>query len=245
MRQLYSDPDFTGGYTIPGVAAFWQFTRDQWYVVCRVLYREHIRGHMSRDPSGITDPDTTEIAWIHQRVKQLLLGMVNDPTQTWNRIQWGARIPWNKVACYGYWSGSGGDVFMSFQQWSGLYGSCGNEIVYDASYQSGLAALNAPLDSVEPWGDIYHQDIYEAECDAIYNEALGSMGLTSGVPSIGSAPGAGGGWSTLVAGGDTSKSTDTSEESKSGGVGAGAVIATVLAVVAIGGLGWLGYRWLA
>ena len=173
MLAIYSDPDFTG-YPLPAGSppSFWRITRDQWYVIARILFREHVRQHAFTDP-GKRDPDDAELAGIIYHVREMLKGMMSDPA--WQNAPWGIRIPWVVIACYADWRASGWDRTVSYPQYM-----CPPETLSDASYQSGISAYSSYLDAIEPFSDLMNNARYEIACDQAFNQAISSYSLAGG-----------------------------------------------------------------
>jgi hypothetical protein len=226
MIAIQSDPDFTGVPLQPGSGqAWWQLTRDQWYVITRIVFREFIRAYAFTHP-GQEDPNDVDLSTISYKVRVMVQGMMNDPTQAWSHIVWGMPIPWYVVACWAYWQASGQSDVIRWDQYT-TWG-CSPQIA-DRSYISGLAALNAPLDASEPFTDMVNPPRYEHACDAVYNDIFAQAVQNLEQPPLFHAP------STAGSGYDAAADIQHGAEAKdSGGVNAGAVVMTVGAVIAIG-----------
>lgn len=211
MIQLTFDPDYTAVAVprLPGAPTpFWVLTREQWYVVARIVYREHIRAHVKWHFSE-TDPDYSERKQIADRVGALLQRMRDDRLQVFSRVEWGTRIAWWNIACFAYWYASQRDNgwallqsmdsadsnwVRSYWDWLNAYG-CPNEVLSDYSYASGLAAHGASLDPIQAYSDPANEQTYEQQVDAIWWNIFQSHSLSSSQSiTLGGAPSAGAGY---------------------------------------------------
>lgn len=211
MIQLTFDPDFTG-VQVPRVAGmptpYWVLTREQWYLVVRIIYREHIRAHVKWHFSE-TDPNSVERKAIADHVGALVQRMRDDRLQIFSRVEWGTRIAWWTIACFAFWYASQRDQgwvllqnmdsgdpswVRAYWDWLNAYG-CPNDVLTDYSYGSGLAVHGASLDPIQPFADPANEATYEQECDGIWWNLFSQHSLTSGQSvTLGGAEEAGSGY---------------------------------------------------
>lgn len=231
MLAIYSDPDYTG-YPLPAGSppSYWRITRDQWYVICRVLFREFVRQHAFTDP-GKLDPDDAELATISYRVREMLRGMITDPA--WQNAPWGIRIPWVVIACYADWVASGWDQTINYPQYQ-----CPTDTLNDASYQSGLSAYGAYLDAIQPFSDPFNEARYEAACDQAFSQAISSYSLAGSgeqTPSLSQDPGAGSAYQIIG-------QTEQKKQEATGSRVARSAVLSLVGAAAFYGLSW-GIGW--